>query len=241
MAYHVMLDKFEGPLDLLLYLVSRAQVDIRDIFVSKITEQYLGFVAQLKGEDLEKASEFIEMAARLIEIKSRKLLPRPRVEDENEEDPEAALIRQLEEYKLFKLACEELKQNEQEASLRYYRMPEEIVEKTELDLNNVTVQNLMEAFQDLMTRFEEEDEEDEPLQEIQRETFTVQEKIFYIRRRLLSEKKVIFQQLFDQDTSRQEVVVTFIAMLELIKLNRLTIKQDENDGTIHMELIQREG
>ena len=103
MAYHVYLDLFEGPLDLLLFLIGKAHIDIKDIFISKVTSQYLEFVALLEDEDMDRASEFIQMAARLLEIKSRKLLPKLRIA-EQEEEPEEVLIRQLEEYRRLKLA-----------------------------------------------------------------------------------------------------------------------------------------
>jgi segregation and condensation protein A len=234
MAQHVVLPIFEGPLDLLLFLINRAQIDIKEIFVSNITEQYLEYAAQLEYTDMENKSSFLIMAARLLEIKSGKLLPKPIYEKEDEEDEEEKLIRQLQEYKLYKMACEKLKENEEEASKRFYRLPEEVMDRTELDLAGVDVSALKNAFAQILERIEEINTE-VPAQEIQRDTFSVQEKIFFIRKRLISNKRTTFKELFDNAASKIEVIVTFLAILELSKHGRVSVTQGTDEEGIIIE------
>lgn len=226
MAHHVSLDQFEGPLDLLLYLISKAQIDITEIFISRITEQYLSYMAYV-GDDMNRSSEFLAMAARLLEIKSRQLLPKPRIEEEGEEDPEAELIRQLQEYKLYKMASEELEKLQKDSNLRYFRSPEENEEKVVLDFQGTDIQLLYEAFIQIQEKLGVNAAE-EPVDQIQREAITIQEKIFQIRGKLMKGKKLSFRELFEGSTTRIEVIVTFMALLELIRLNKCTVSQDSN-------------
>ncbi len=240
MSQHVVLPIFEGPLDLLLFLITRAQIDINDIFISNITEQYLEYTAQISMDNMENKSLFLIMAARLLEIKSQKLLPKPIYEDEDEEGAESKLIRQLQEYKLYKMACEKLKENEDEAKKRFYRLPEEIVPRTELDLEGVGIEALTQAFAILLKKFNEVEEEIPP-REIERETFTVQEKMFLIRKKLLKSKRTSFTDLFTESSTKSEVIVTFMALLELSKLGRIIITQKNKKDTIFIESVVTEG
>jgi len=237
MAQHVVLPIFEGPLDLLLFLITRAQIDIKEIFIADITEQYLEYTAQIEYTDMESRSIFLIMAARLLEIKSGKLLPKHIYEQEDEENEESKLIRQLQEYKLYKMACEQLQLNEEEARRRFYRLPEEVTGRTELDLENVDVFALKNAFAELLKKIEEIDIE-LPIQEIERETFSVQEKIFSIRQKLIRNKRTTFKELFDEGTSKIEVIVTFIALLELSKLGRISVTQSENNSIVIESITQ---
>ena len=237
MAQHVVLPIFEGPLDLLLFLINRAQIDIKEIFISNITEQYLEYTSQIEYPDMESRSSFLIMAARLLEIKSGKLLPKPIYEEEEEEDEEARLIRQLQEYKLYKMACEQLKHNEEEAKKRFYRLPEEVTERTELDLEGVDILALKNAFAELLQRIEELGETS-PMQEIERETFSVQEKIFTIRQKLIKNKRTTFRELFEKSTTKLEVIVTFIALLELSKLGRISVTQSEGNDIVIESLTE---
>ena len=125
MALTLHLNRFDGPLDLLLFLIGKAKIDIKDIFVSQVTDQYIESVREAESLDMEDASAFIAMAATLIEIKSRALLPRPEPDDSEEEDPEAALIRQLEEYQRFKQASEDMRLLEEAANRMFRKLPEE--------------------------------------------------------------------------------------------------------------------
>jgi segregation and condensation protein A len=235
MAYHVSLSMFDGPLDLLLHLIARAQVDIRDIFVSEITDQFLEYMAGLDELDMERASEFLEMAARLLEIKSRRLLPEEPHEEEDEESPEQQLIRQLEEYKLFKAAGEALQQKARQAENVYYRLPSEFFKGDDFDITNASADLLMKAFSALMAKLIE-DEEDKPERQIEREAFTVQQQIFRIQGILGTAGRVVgFRELFSEKPGREEVVTVFIALLELLKLNRITIRQEGLFGSIALE------
>ena len=157
MAYEVHLKEFDGPLDLLLHLIEQAKVDIKDIFISEITNQYLSLMEELDELDMDTASEFLTMAATLVYIKSRSLLPKPPKEAEEEEDPEEALVRQLKEYKLFKQAGEKL--NELSAGMRgvFSRLPEEFaLPPQEYELEQATAEELFAAFMDVLNREEPE-------------------------------------------------------------------------------------
>jgi segregation and condensation protein A len=244
MAYHVSLSMFDGPLDLLLHLIARAQVDIRDIFISEITDQFLETMAGVDELDMDRASEFLEMAARLLEIKSRRLLPEPpRGDEEGEaEDPEQELIRQLEEYKLFKAASEALQAKADQASNIYYRLPAENVKGTDFDIENASARLLMQSFGALMARLAEEEAGGRE-QEIAREAYTVQEQLFRIQGILGAGKgSVGFEELFSKKPSREEIVTIFIALLELLRLNRITVQQEGLFGAIAIEArARREG
>lgn len=235
MAYHISLSMFDGPLDLLLYLISRAQVDIRDIFVSEITDQFIDYMAGLDELDMDRASEFLEMAARLLEIKSRRLLPGEPEAEKDEEDPEQLLIRQLEDYKLFKAASESLQEKAKQAANVYYRLPAEIVKGTDFDIINADAALLGRAFAALMARIMD-DVEDKPERHIERESFTVQQMIFRIQGMLAEIRgPVNFRVLFSDRPGREEVITAFFALLELLKLNRIGIRQDGLYGGITIE------
>ncbi|MBQ6692499.1 MAG: segregation/condensation protein A, partial [Clostridia bacterium] len=158
MAYEVHLNRFEGPLDLLLHLIEQAKVDIKDIFISEITAQYLALMDEVEELDMDTASEFLTMAATLVYIKSRSLLPRPpREEAQDEEDPEEALVRQLREYKAFKEAGAKLEILQQEQARSYTRLPEEfILPPQEYSLEEATAAELYEAFFAVLNRVEPE-------------------------------------------------------------------------------------
>lgn len=236
MAYHVVLEPFEGPLDLLLHLISASQLDIRDINISEITEQYLDYVSLMRDIDMDRSSQFLAMAARLLEIKSRKLLPRAR-DEENEEliDDEALLIEQLETYRQFKLACERLREQEKQTGLLFYKKPDELYSESEYDFDNASVSMLCQALRDVLRRSVRDEEEPEPAQAIERDSFTIQERIFYIRSRLKERSRVAFSSLFEGRPTREEVVVTFIALLELIRLSRVAVLQSHVDDEIMLE------
>jgi segregation and condensation protein A len=239
MAYHVSLSMFDGPLDLLLHLIARAQVDIRDIFISEITDQFLETMAGLDELDMDRASEFLEMAARLLEIKSRRLLPEPPAPEEEGEDPEQALIRQLEEYRLFKAAGAALQQKEKQAAGVFYRLPAENVKGTDFDITNASAELLRQAFALLMERIAEE-EEDKPDRHIEREIFTVQEQIFRIQSVLADRRGPVgFRELFSARPVREEVITVFMALLELLRLGRITIRQEGLYGSIAVEALMR--
>ena len=221
----VKLNMFEGPLDLLLHLIKEAKINIQDIFISEITEQYLALMENIDEVDVEKASDFIDMAATLLEIKSKKLLPKPVVQEElDEEDPEIRLIRQIEEYKLFKEASEKLKTIEEVG--RFYKKPDEsagdfryvLPEKLELDA-------LIEAFSRLMQKVSVKAEVPKE-RKIEKDRFTVAQKIAHIKDTLIEKKEFKFSELFESDYSKSEIINTFLAVLELLKGQIIRVVQD---------------
>ncbi len=223
--YKVKLEVFEGPLDLLLYLVKRDEIDIYDISLERITSQYLEYLQAFKELNIALAGEFIVMAANLIYLKSRSLLPRdqqPPEEDAGEEDPRWELIRQLIEYKKFKEAAAELNLRALEQERIFVReiaSPSTIQEP--LKLGEVGIFQLIGAFQTVMKRIEARQD----MQEIFSERFTVSEKIDSILHRIATGKRLRFSDLFGAAASRIEVVVTFLALLELIRLKQVRAVQ----------------
>ncbi|MBR6765610.1 MAG: segregation/condensation protein A [Clostridia bacterium] len=234
MELNLKLDQFEGPLDLLLHLLEKDKIDIKDIFVSDITEQYLQYIANIEEFDMENASEFLTVAAHLFEIKSRSLLPKPAPLEEGEEDPEQALIRRLTEYKMYKEAGEKLHDLEEENLKVYYKLPEEINLEERIELEDMKLDALMAAFGEVLKRFENKTVKKQ--REIRRDTYTVKGKMAFIRRRLSSKKEMSFFDMFEDDGNKSEVVTTFAAMLELWKNRFLKLQQQENFGDIIVRL-----
>ena len=232
--YRFKLDQFEGPLDLLLHLVKEAKIDIKDIFVSKITEQYLLFMNDLSEEDMDKAGEFVEMAATLLEIKSKQLIPKPEEfsEVEGEETEEQKLIRRLEEYKLFKEQSEKLK--ELENVDRFFKEPEPGSGDVRYVLGSLSFDGLLESFSKLLARVQAR-ESTVPEKKIQKERFSVAQKIAQIKDTLITKKKVVFSELFEDATDRIEVINTFLALLELLKHQVVRAVQDGNFAEIFIE------
>lgn len=239
MAYVVSLKQFDGPLDLLLTLISRAKVDIRDIFVSEITEQYLASMEGLDELDMDAASEFLQMAATLLEIKSRALLPPDKSQDPEEESPEEALIRQLTEYKTFKELSGEMKSLEEEARALITKLPEEYpVPPPLFELTGLTLDGLARAFARVLKRVQDRQETGEPARrEIQRDRFTVQSCMFRIQRRV-KKGETSFAELFEDAPGRDEVITVFLALLELLRLNRITVRQRTVYGEIRLKAAE---
>lgn len=232
MAYTVHLKEFEGPLDLLLHLISRAKIDIREIFVSEITEQYLLSMEDISSLDMDTASEFLAMAATLLEIKSRALLPRPPKVEEGMESPEEALIRRLAEYAALKEGIGQMQHFEQAAARMFEKLPEEIpLPPPMFELPNLTLEGLVEAMRRVLARVAEQPERDVAVREIQRYKMSVQSCMFEITSRL-REGPCQFEALLSQSPSREEVVALFMALLELLKLGRLQVEQTGTFGDI---------
>jgi segregation and condensation protein A len=220
--YKVKLEIFEGPLDLLLYLIKQDEIDIYDISLERITRQYLEYLQAFKELKIDVAGEFVAMAANLIYLKSRSLLPvdqQPPEEDADEQDPRWDLIRQLIEYKKFKEAAAELNLRALEQQRVFAR--EGTSSATAVDqplrLGEVGIFQLINAFQNVIKRIEAR----ESLQEIFGEHFTVSDKIDMILQRVGNGALVRFSDLFGAVVSRVEVVVTFLALLELIRLRQV--------------------
>ena len=227
MAYIVSLKQFDGPLDLLLTLIPNAKVDIQDIFVSEITEQYLESMRLVDELDMDSASEFLQMAATLLEIKSRAMLPKPpKPEEEGALSPEEELIRQLTEYKQFKEISARMHQLEEEARALMTKLPEEYpLPPPTIEITGLTLDKLAKAFARVLLRAEEnERSENMASREIRRDAFTVAGCMVRIARRLRG-GPARFAEMFAEDYTREEVITMFLAMLELAKLNRLHVEQ----------------
>ena len=235
--YKVKLEVFEGPLDLLLYLIKKDEVDIYDISIERITQQYLEFMDAFKTLDLEVAGEFVVMAANLIYIKSRALLPahvQPPEEEAEEDDPRWDLIRQLVEYKKFKDAAAQLSQREIDQSNLFGRGADAVEVSPERPLGDVSVFDLINAFNKVLKRIASKSED---LREIFEENYTVSDKIDLILKLTSSGVPLKFSELFADAASRTEIVVTFLALLELIRLKQLKAIQEEVFGEIELRRV----
>ncbi len=233
--YKVKLEIFEGPLDLLLYLIKKEEVDIYDVSIEGITTQYLAYINTFKMLNIDLASEFIVMAANLMYIKSRTLLPKseqPPEDDAEEDDPRWELIRQLIEYKKFKDAAGFLSQKEaeQEDYFAYHPEVEKPVIETPSPLAEATIFDLIRSFQNVLKRFEEEHD----FGDIVDDRYTVSDKMEYLIHIIPKEKGIQLEELFAQAHSKPEVIVTFLAMLELMKLNQLKAVQGDILGKIRV-------
>ncbi len=228
MAYKVQLEVFEGPLDLLLYLIKKEEIDIYDIPIAKITEQYLEYIRLMKMLNLDIAGEFLVMAATLMHIKSKMLLPEEKLEIEEEiEDPRKALVNKLLEYKRFKDIADGLEERERMQGELFTRSiaHEEVSE--EEPLLEVSLFDLMSVFSDLLKVVKEEG-----YTEIVKDETTVKEKIRQILDMLRPEKAINFTKLFIGVVSKAELIVTFLALLELMRLKEVKVRQRKRFGQI---------
>jgi segregation and condensation protein A len=235
--YKVNLEVFEGPLDLLLYLIKKDEVDIYDIPIGRITTQYMEYLDLMKILNLEIAGDFIVMAATLMVIKSRLLLPdedRGPVEEDDEDDPRWDLVRQLVEYKKFKDAAGFLGHLEEVQENVFSREGEhvELGARPEIGMSDVSIFDLISALNQALDRAPKEE-----LNEIFAEQFTVSEKVDYLLETTKNGKPLTLGRLFRSMRSRQEIVCTFLAVLELMKLNRLAARQDNHFGEIVIEQV----
>lgn len=231
-AYKVKLDNFEGPLDLLLYLIKDSKVEIENIKLAEVTDQYLEYMEDLDKIDMEKAAEFIDIAATLIEIKSKHLLPSEQPIEIDEQDDEKMLIMRLKEYKLFKEASEKLKA--QENVNRLYKQPDDKVNDFRVILKQMNVDNLISAFTKMLSKASLEVAIEET-KTIERDRWTVEEKEFEIRT-LVSEKGIMkFSEIVTSDFTRGEIITTFMALLELLKRQQIIVSQYEQFGEITIE------
>lgn len=241
MEYKVKLPIFEGPLDLLLYLIKKDELDIYNIPIEKITKQYVEYVEAMRVLNIEVAGEFLVMAATLMLIKSKMLLPADQQvhegEEEEELDPRWDLVRQLIEYKKFKDAAEDLLRREQEQEKIFARGSSELgfdLPKTaEPNIGEASVFDLINSFNQVLKRYSQQ----EDLREIFEDRFTVSDKIDFILKLTIAEPRTAFSKLFDGAASRSEVVVTFLALLELIRLKQLRILQESPFAEIEITRV----
>ena len=229
---------FDGPLDLLLMLIGKAQIDIRDIFVYEITEQYLDIVRDAPDLNMDEASDFLVMAATLLEIKSRNMLPRQE-ETTEEEDPETELIRRLEEYKRFRETADSMKNFEEAAKHVFTKLPEEYpLPPPEVELTGLTMEGLTAAFQRIWARKPVTDEDPENnryrARDIRRDVHTVQECMLNLMHRMKKKHRMRFEDAFDEAPTREEVVTVFLAVLELLRLGQMHVIQDSVYGSIEL-------
>jgi segregation and condensation protein A len=234
--YKVKFEVFEGPLDLLLYLIKKEEVDIYEVNLTKLATQFIEYIEMMREFDLEIAGEFLVMASTLMYIKSRELLPvdqRIEVEGEEEgEDPRWELIRQLVEYKKFKDAAAQLQALEVRQEGVFPRVPGklEFAEEAPAAKPDVSIFDLLNAVNGVLQRFQKRD----GTREIFEDKWTVSEKIEYIVRVVISREGVRFSELFEDATSRSEVVCTFLALLELIRLKQLVCAQGSEFSEIEI-------
>jgi len=227
-SYEVKLEAFQGPLDLLLFLIKRDEVDIYDIPITRITEQYLSYLHLMKELNLEVAGEFLVMAATLIQIKLRMLLPVEKEEEgEAPEDPRADLVKQLLDYQRFKKVSAYFRQKEEEGSAIWFR-PEGVVEHFQKDgeiLVEATVWNLINAYQKILDQVAKR----VPL-EIKGEEHTIEDKMSVIRALLINQEVLRLGTLFETVRSKLEAVVLFLSVLEMIRSGEIKVFQSANFG-----------
>lgn len=244
------LETFEGPLDLLLHLIEKNKVDIYDIPISEITQQYLDYVSRMEKEDLNIVSDFLVMAATLLDIKSRMLLPAEVNEEGEEEDPRAELVARLLEYKRYKLMAQRLLDLEEHAAGIWFRLPavpEEVARyeaPVDLDalLDGLTLAKLQRVFDSVMKR--QKDKVD-PIRSnfgtIKREPVSLEMRILDVLDFARKRRKFSFRQILQKQGDRLEVVVTFLAVLELMKIGKIGLVQEHLFDDIQIDILEEEG
>ena len=244
MGIPVKLEVFEGPLDLLLHLIDKNKIDIYDIPIVEITNQYMEYIRNMQREDLNIMSELLVMAATLLDIKCRMLLPKEVNEEGEEEDPRQELVEQLLQYKMYKYIAYELKDRELDSDMILYKgptIPEEVkeyVEPVDLDklLGDLTLQKLGAIFQEVMKR---QTDKIDPVRskfgKIEKEEVTLTDKFTYIHGYMKDHQKFSFRQLLEKQHTKMHIVVTFLAILEMMKLGEINVRQEETCGDIMIE------
>lgn len=240
----IKLQVFEGPLDLLLYLIEKNKVNIYDIPIVDITAQYMEYVAEMRRRDLDVLSEFLVMAATLIDIKSKMLLPKNQEEDEEEEDPRAELVQQLLEYKMYKCMADELKDRHLDADKVWFKqptIPDEVREyepPVDLDelVSGLTLSKLNDIFQSIMKKQADKiDKVRSQFGKIEKEEVSLEEKMDYLTDFAAAHKHFSFRGLLEKSSSKVEVIVTFLAILELMKTGKIIISQEHIFDDIKIE------
>lgn len=250
MAIPVKLEAFEGPLDLLLHLIEKNKVNIYDIPIVEITEQYMSYVKSMERNDLNVVSEFLVMAAWLLEIKSKMLLPKEVNEEGEEEDPREELVRRLLEYKTYKFMAQELKDLQSEGRYSFYKkptVPPEVAayeEPVDLDklLDGVTLDRLYRVFEMVIQK--QKDKVD-PIRsrfgQIQKEEVSLSDKMDHVHGYAVRKKRFGFRNLLEENRTKMQTIVTFLAILELMKMGEIRITQEEIFDDILIESLIYEG
>ncbi|CAB1243120.1 segregation/condensation protein A [Clostridium sp. WLY-B-L2] len=244
MSLNIKIRNFEGPFDVLLHLIKKNKMSIYDIKIYEITEQYLKYINTMREMDLDVASEFIVIAASLIEMKSKILLPESDLEKENEdkeEDPRKELVDKLLQYKKFKMAAEFLKERCDRVGKMYGKKPE-IIESKEASISQIlkgaTLWDIYERYTKLMREYESKFNSEVVLnKKISRDKFKLEDKIIYIKNIIYKRKEVKFSTIIKNCSFKIEKIITFLALLELIKLKVIFVVQSENFSEIYIERI----
>lgn len=239
--YNTVLDDFEGPLDLLLHLINIAQIKIEDVFVSKVTEQFLDYIEFMKTQprrDVDKESEYLALAAQIIYIKSKSMVPAIEVEGEDTdsaEEEKQALIEQLKqrEYELIKGETPKLK--DLETIGYYFKEPDKSLDTVRVVYKDFTVNALLEAFAKMMLKNESLQRKKDNVKEIPKDQFTVEEKVEFIKQTLIEKNEIEFESLF-KTFSRNEIITTFQALLEMLKHQFIMVEQECSFGAINIKL-----
>ena len=244
MDINVKLEVFEGPLDLLLHLLDKNKVNIYDIPIVEITKQYMEYIEEMKRHDLNVLSEFLVMAATLIDIKSRMLLPSTSEDEQEEEDPRNELVQQLLEYKMYKCMAYELKDLQMDACRYMFKEPtipnevlayEEPVDLDELTAD-ITLAKLKEIFNNIMKK---QVDKIDPIRskygKIEKEEVSLEEKMVYLENYAMQHREFSFRNLLEKQCSKVEIIVTFLAILELMKVGKIYISQENIFDDIKIE------
>lgn len=235
-SINVKLEAFEGPFDLLYHLIEKNEIDIYDIPISELTDQYITYLNAYGNKNMDGMSKFLVMAATLIEIKSKMLLPNPKVEAEEDNiDPRDELVLKLIEYKRFKSITEKFKESQEKASLLLFKegdanisvFKKEEVQELEEFLDGISMSDIFKAFEEVMSRKELKiDKVRSSFKSVERDLYNIDDKINFIKDLLILTPKIRFSEIFRNDTRKMEVVVTFLALLELIKMKSVFVSQD---------------
>lgn len=230
-ALEIILEAFEGPLDLLLYLIRKQNIDILDIPVADITRQYMQYVELMRSTRLELAAEYLVMAAMLTEIKSRMLLPRQSLDEDDEDDPRAELVRRLQEYERFKQAAEQLDERPRVGRDIFLPLVRLNPLRSQTSHPEVDMQELLQALADVLKRADMFESH-----QVSRETLSTRERMSLIMEQLRGQEFVPFRRFFSADEGRLGVVVTFMAILELVKESLIELVQNQPYAEIHVRM-----
>ena len=248
MALKVKLEAFEGPLDLLLHLIDKNKIDIYDIPIVEITDQYMEYIKQMESSDMNVMSEFLVMAATLLDIKSRMLLPKEENEEGEEEDPRAELVQKLLEYKMYKYMSYELKDRQFQAEKSLVKeptIPDEIKNaEMPLDydflLGNLDLQKLHTIFKETLKR---KDDKIDPIRsqfgKIEKDEINIEEKSEAVKQLIIESKTTTFRKLLEKQATKMEVIVTFLVLLEMMKTGWIKIEQQELFDDIFIQLVEK--
>lgn len=250
MALNIKIENFQGPFDLLLHLIKKNKMNIYDIKIYEITEQYIQYINDMRDMDLDITSEFIVTAASLIEIKSRMLLPKPKLEEvveEEEMDPRKELVDKLLQYKKFKVVSEFFRERSLNIGRMYGKMPEIIERKNKNEntaeiLKGIAVEDLYDIYKKLITVYTSKLNKETVINEdITVDEFRLEDKMKYITKIMESKRKIKFSTVIEKCSFKIERIIVFIALLELVKLRTISIMQYENFSEIYVERIIEHG